>query len=130
MMGLILDTDVGGALGIALELTVLCLAFATAATVFRILRGPTLADRVVALDTLSVLLVVFLVVFRIASGVEAYLFVAIGLALISFLATVAFAGYIDRAQGDEVQTTMRGGPTHSARRDRDPVVTSETEDAG
>ena len=47
------------------------------------------------------LLVVFLVVFRLASGVEAYIFVAIGLALISFLATVAFANYIDRAGGPD-----------------------------
>jgi multisubunit Na+/H+ antiporter MnhF subunit len=46
------------------------------------------------------LLVVFLVIFTKLSGVEAYIYVAIGLALISFLGTVAFAHYIDRTRGD------------------------------
>ena len=48
----------------------------------------------------SMLLVVFLVLFRLVSGVNAYIYAAIGLALIAFLGTVAFAHYIDRTQGD------------------------------
>ncbi len=47
------------------------------------------------------LLVVFLVVFKLVSGVDAYMYVAIGLALIAFLATVAFANFIDRAEGTD-----------------------------
>lgn len=115
MTGILVDTEISGILGLAVEFAVICIAFSLAAAVFRLLRGPTLADRVVALDMISVLLVVFLVTFRVATGVEAYIYVAIGLALISFLATVAFAGYIDRARGDEVQTTTFGGPKASAR---------------
>jgi multicomponent Na+:H+ antiporter subunit F len=100
MTGMITDPEITGVLGIALELTMICVVAALAAAVIRLLRGPTLADRVVALDMISVLLVVFIVVFRMLSGVEAYIYVAIGLALISFLATVSFAGYMDRAEGD------------------------------
>lgn len=100
MTGAILDSELSGVLALALDIAVLCLVLALAAAVIRLLRGPTLADRVVALDMISVLLVVFLVLFRMATGIEAYIFVAIGLALISFLATVAFAGYIDRARDD------------------------------
>ena len=94
---MILGVEVGGLLGAALALTVLCLFAALGAAAWRLFTGPTLADRVVALDFISALLVVFLVVFRLVSGVEAYIFVAIGLALISFLATVAFAHFIGRA---------------------------------
>ena len=54
----------------------------------------------VALDLVSMLLVVFLVLFRMLSGVGAYIYVAIALALVSFLGTVAFAHYIDRTTGD------------------------------
>lgn len=104
---MIVGTEIGGVLGLALGLTVLCLLCALGAAVFRALRGPTLADRVVALDMISVLLVVFLVVFRLVSGVGAYVYVAIGLALISFLATVAFANYIDRARGDADEEAER-----------------------
>ena len=62
----------------ALAIAVLCLIVALLAAAWRLLTGPTLADRVVALDLVSVLLVVFLVVFRMVSGVGAYIYVAIG----------------------------------------------------
>lgn len=97
---MIVETAVPGMLGAALVLTVLCLIGALLAAAARLLRGPTLADRVVALDLISVLLVVFLVVFRLVSGINAYIYVAIGLALISFLATIALAHYIERSRGD------------------------------
>jgi multicomponent Na+:H+ antiporter subunit F len=89
-----------GVWGGALALATLCVLAALAAAAWRLWTGPTLADRVVALDLVSMLLVVFLVIFTKLSGVEAYIYVAIGLALISFLGTVAFAHYIDRTRGD------------------------------
>ena len=97
---MIIETDLTGWLALALDVTVLFLVLALLAATWRILVGPTLADRVVALDMVSMLLVVFLVVFRMVSGVNAYMYAAISLALIAFLATVAFAHYIDRTEGD------------------------------
>ena len=97
---MIIATDLTGALALALDVTVVFLVLALLAATWRLLVGPTLADRVVALDMVSMLLVVFLVVFRMVSGVNAYMYAAISLALIAFLATVAFAHYIDRTEGD------------------------------
>jgi multicomponent Na+:H+ antiporter subunit F len=48
----------------------------------------------------SMVMVVFLVIFKLVSGNNAYMYAAIALALIAFLATVAFAHYIDRTRGD------------------------------
>jgi multicomponent Na+:H+ antiporter subunit F len=95
-----IETVPGGVLGVALFVTVLCLIVALLAAAWRLLTGPTLPDRVIALDLVSMLLVVFLVVFKLVSGVNAYIYAGISLALISFLATVAFAHYIDRTTGD------------------------------
>jgi multicomponent Na+:H+ antiporter subunit F len=89
-----------GVLGLALQVTTLCLIVALLAATWRLLAGPTLADRVVALDLVSMLLVVFLVLFAMISGIGAYIYAAIALALIGFLGTVAFAHYIDRTRGD------------------------------
>jgi multicomponent Na+:H+ antiporter subunit F len=97
---MIIESVQGGVLGVALAVAALCLIVALLAAAWRLLTGPTLADRVVALDLVSMLLVVFLVVFRMLSGVGAYIYVAIALALVSFLGTVAFAHYIDRTTGD------------------------------
>ncbi|MBP7242291.1 monovalent cation/H+ antiporter complex subunit F [Amaricoccus sp.] len=90
----------GGVLGWALAVTVLCLVATLLAALWRLLVGPSLADRVVALDMVSVAMVTFLVLFRLVSGVSAYIYVAIALALVAFLATVAFAHYIERSRGD------------------------------
>lgn len=68
-----------------------------ALTVFRLLRGPTPADRVVALDMLTLLGIGFIGLFSISTGEYAFLDVAIALALVGFLATVAFARYVYRS---------------------------------
>lgn len=96
---MILGTELTGPLGIGLALCALFILCALGAAVYRLIKGPTLPDRVVALDLITMLLVAFLVVFTLASGVEAYIYAAITLALIGFLATVAFARYIERARG-------------------------------
>ncbi|MEM7528077.1 MAG: monovalent cation/H+ antiporter complex subunit F [Pseudomonadota bacterium] len=65
-------------------------------TVWRLVIGETLPDRVVALDLLSMLLTALLVLFAVAVRNNSYLDAALALALISFLGTVAFARYVER----------------------------------
>jgi multicomponent Na+:H+ antiporter subunit F len=60
----------------------------------RLVLGPSLPDRVVALDLMGILAVGFVAANTIRTGQAAYLDAAIVLALISFLGTVAFARYI------------------------------------
>ncbi|MEL6585432.1 MAG: cation:proton antiporter [Pseudomonadota bacterium] len=62
----------------------------------RLVKGPSLPDRVVALDTMTVLIVAFCGLFALDTGVTAFLDVAVVLALIGFLATVALARFIER----------------------------------
>ncbi len=62
----------------------------------RLLRGPSLPDRVIALDILSVLGIGIIVAFAIATDEPVFIDVASVLALVSFLGTVAFAAYVER----------------------------------
>lgn len=62
----------------------------------RLVKGPTLADRVVALDMMSVGIIACCGLFAIRAGVEAYLDIAVTLALVSFLTVVALARYAER----------------------------------
>jgi multicomponent Na+:H+ antiporter subunit F len=64
----------------------------------RLAKGPTLADRVVALDMMTVIIVAFCGLYAISSGVSAFLDVGIVLALVGFLATVALARFAERAR--------------------------------
>ncbi|MTI42658.1 multicomponent Na+:H+ antiporter subunit F [Roseibium hamelinense] len=60
----------------------------------RTIKGPSLPDRVVALDMLVAVGIGFLAVFGILSNYPLYIDVAITLGLVGFLATVAFARFI------------------------------------
>lgn len=79
---------------IAIAFASLLLAFAF--TVYRLLRGPSFADRVVALDFLMLIGIGFITVKAIASSEYSYIDVAIAMTLVGFLATVALARYIYR----------------------------------
>jgi multicomponent Na+:H+ antiporter subunit F len=72
------------------------LGLATILTFIRLLRGPTLSDRVVALDLLSSFGIGIIGVYAVLTGQPIFLDVAAVLALIAFLTTVAFAYYIER----------------------------------
>ena len=84
------------AMHIVLNLTALLLAAAGLAAGFRVFRGPGLADRVIGLDMLSLLGVAAAGLAALVSDAAAFVDVALGVALIGFLATVAFAGFIAR----------------------------------
>lgn len=61
----------------------------------RILRGPHVGDRVVALDMLCLLGVSVAALGALSNNSTAFIDVALGIALIGFLATVAFALFIE-----------------------------------
>jgi multicomponent Na+:H+ antiporter subunit F len=60
----------------------------------RLIRGPSLPDRVVALDLMGILGVGVVAAFAVFTGHAVYLDAAIVVALIAFLSAVAFARYI------------------------------------
>jgi multicomponent Na+:H+ antiporter subunit F len=79
------------------RLAVAMLALAALIAFVRLLRGPALVDRVIAIDLLGVLIVGLTVVSAAATGEQAFLDVAIVIALISFVGTVAYARYVERS---------------------------------
>jgi multicomponent Na+:H+ antiporter subunit F len=72
----------------------LLLSIAFLLTVYRVMIGPTLPDRVLALDMLVAIVIGFIAVFAIRTGYTLYIDIAISLGLVGFLATVAFARFI------------------------------------
>ena len=64
----------------------------------RLLKGPSLPSRVIALDMMSVLGIGIIVVYAVVTDQPVFVDVAAVLALVSFLGTVAFAEYVERRQ--------------------------------
>lgn len=73
------------------------LTLALMLTFVRLVRGPSLLDRVVALELTATLVLGVIGVYAIGTDTPALLDVAIALALVVFLGAVAFARYAERA---------------------------------
>jgi len=94
-----MTVDVVHDIAVAVSATMLLAAVVCAG--LRIVQGPAAPDRVVALDMLSLLGVAAVGLAVIVSGSVAFIDIALGVALVGFLATVAFAGFIERGSINE-----------------------------
>ena len=73
---------------------------ATLLSCIRIIRGPSHADRVVALDIFLAGAIALAVAASLASGRTVFLDVAIGLALVGFVATIGWARLLGSEDGN------------------------------
>ena len=94
--------------GLAARISLVILLLSMALAFIRLVRGPDAADRIVALDLISVLIVAFLAAYTIYAGETSFLDVAIAYALIAFLGTVALSRYLMRSVD-----VVRKKPEHS-----------------
>ncbi|MCC5939545.1 MAG: cation:proton antiporter [Lunatimonas sp.] len=78
-----------------------CLAICTVIIFIRFLKGPTLSDRVVALDLLLTTGIGIMAVYSILTDQPTFLDIAMILALIAFLGTVAFSYYLEKREKNE-----------------------------
>jgi multicomponent Na+:H+ antiporter subunit F len=78
---------------IALPLLAVGLVLAT----WRLWKGPSVADRVVALELIVSLMVGIIATLSIAVDQPAYLDAAIALTLVAFLGAIGFSAYIQRS---------------------------------
>jgi multicomponent Na+:H+ antiporter subunit F len=76
----------------------------------RLVRGPDLPDRVVALDLLTNIGIGIIAAYAIATDTGALIDVAIILALIAFLGTIAFAYFIEQRVEESKESFKSGEP--------------------
>jgi multicomponent Na+:H+ antiporter subunit F len=98
--------DVDVLVGLAGRIALAALLLSIILAFVRLVKGPAAADRIVALDLISILIVAFLAAYSIYARETSFLDVAIAYALIAFLGTVAFARFLMRsAKTDPDQKT-------------------------
>lgn len=78
----------------AVNIALVILSITFILTIIRIVRGPTLPDRILGLDMLVAAAIGFIAVIGIKTGYILYIDIAIALGLVGFLATVAFARFV------------------------------------
>ena len=85
-----------GFLELSLEIGFLCVVGSVVLAFVRLVKGPSLQDRVVALDFMTVAIVAFCGLAAVRYATPAFLDVGLVLALVGFLATVALARFAER----------------------------------
>lgn len=86
---------------LAIILTFILMSLALVVVFIRLVKGPTLPDRVVALELMASIMVGIIGVHAIYTGSSSFIDVAIVMALTAFLAAIGFARFLER-----------GGPRH------------------
>ena len=83
-----------------MQFSLVILRTALLIAMIRLVKGPTLPDRIVAMDLIGVLVVGLIAVLAAATGVRATLDAAIVIALVGFVGTVAYATYVERGHSE------------------------------
>ena len=85
----------GPLLEAALGLALFLLTLAIGAAFLRLAHGPSLADRVVALDVIAATIVTAAVLYALQTGLAVFIDVALAISLVAFLGTVALAHAVE-----------------------------------
>ncbi|AKB84713.1 cation:proton antiporter [Methanococcoides methylutens] len=63
--------------------------------IYRVIKGPTIPDRVIAVDAMTTVIVAMLGIYSYVQGSVFFMDVALVLAIISFVGTVTISKYLD-----------------------------------
>ncbi|WP_270727236.1 K+/H+ antiporter subunit F [Shimia sp. Alg240-R146] len=88
-------------IGLALNFAVFCFSVALLLNLWRITRGPTQADRILALDTMVINIIALLVLYGIYEGTAVYYEASMLVAMVGFVSTVAYCRFVLR--GDIIE---------------------------
>ncbi len=83
-------------IGFALHFAFVCLSLAYFAALYRLLKGPTIPDRIIVVDLVASATIGIILTFIILTGKTIYINVALIIALIVFMGNVAFAKYLKK----------------------------------
>ncbi|AYC29953.1 Na(+)/H(+) antiporter subunit F1 [Paenisporosarcina cavernae] len=77
-------------------ISLVIISLAIAAFIYRVIVGPTIPDRVVALDTIGVALICMIGLISILADTSFYLDIILLLAILAFIGTVAFSKFLEK----------------------------------
>jgi multicomponent K+:H+ antiporter subunit F len=81
---------------LALSFATGCFGLALAMNLWRLMTAPTLADRVMALDTMAINVIALVVLLGVATGIGAVFEVALVIAMVGFVSSLAYARFFLR----------------------------------
>ncbi len=79
-------------------ISLIIVSIAFTGLLYRLVKGPTIADRVVALDAIGISLVSIVALLSLINETEFFLEIILLLSILSFIGTIAFAKFLERGE--------------------------------
>lgn len=81
---------------VILKIALTLFSITIAISFYRVIKGPSMPDRIVGLDTIGVNLLSMVAIISIVFATKAYLEVILILGILSFIGTIAFSKFLER----------------------------------
>lgn len=81
---------------IIIHIALVCISLSMLGLVYRLIKGPSTPDRVVALDAIGINLIALIALLSISLDTSAYLEAILLLAIVSFIGTTAFSKFLEK----------------------------------
>lgn len=78
------------------KIAIVCISVAILGLLYRVIKGPTIPDRVVALDAIGINLIAVVALISIFLKTNAFLEIILLIGILSFIGTVAFSKYLEK----------------------------------
>jgi len=89
-------TPLSPILEVALDIAILIVSIASVLSLIRLVIGPNIPDRILALDTLYVNTIALVILFGMTQGSMLYFEAALLIAVMGFIGTIALSKYLSR----------------------------------
>ncbi|MBV6684435.1 Na(+)/H(+) antiporter subunit F1 [Rossellomorea sp. RS05] len=83
-------------LEIIIRITLICVSLSMLGLIYRVIKGPTTPDRVVALDAIGVNLIAIVALVSMLIDSDAFLEVILLLGILAFIGTVSFSKFLEK----------------------------------
>ena len=77
------------------EIMIVALLIVGAIVFIRVIKGPSISDRIISINVLGTKVSMIIILLSFISGQDSYVSVSLIFAMISFVASIGFAKYID-----------------------------------
>jgi multicomponent Na+:H+ antiporter subunit F len=81
-----------------IQITLLCVSISMLGLIYRVIKGPTTPDRVVALDAIGINLIAIVALISMILDTYAFLEVILLLGILAFIGTVAFSKFLEKGE--------------------------------
>lgn len=81
-----------------LMFSLICVSLSMLGLIYRLIKGPSIPDRVVALDAIGISLICIVALASIMLDTSAFLEIILLLGILSFIGTVAFAKFLEKGE--------------------------------